>query len=291
MYPIWFLDHFFLVTLLIIAVAIGAVFVIYQYSLRVSEQHPAKTQLAAFGVQLTTVVLITFFLNNLYGAVRDREQRQWDLRQNHLVKLQTVLRVDSEKLTSVSRQARNVGRITGFSNGLATDMAELELYFSPDLLTPDLANHYQEYWQEKQELLKDVQRQDGEFGDTVGRVSKSLQLPSYAESRRTELGQNYLQKCLGKGPGFTLTVRDEGYSYTTLGGGGSNSGGHPPQDLTGAAKAFQSISPDSETIKHCEALMKGATSIAAKATELALMANRLAERTVLAGNCEYTKLD
>ena len=103
---------------------------------------------------------------------------------------------------------------------------------------------------------------------------------------------------MGKGPGFTLTVRNEGYSYTTLSGGGGSSGGggggggvDPPQDLTAAAKAYQSISPDSETIKQCETLTKGAASIAAKATELSLMANRLAERTVLTGDCEYTKLD
>ena len=93
MYPIWFLDHFILVTILVVVVTGGFAFAVYRYSLRVSEQHPAKSQLAAFGVQLTIVVLISLLLNNLYGAVRDREQRQWALRQTHLGPVNTNGRV------------------------------------------------------------------------------------------------------------------------------------------------------------------------------------------------------
>ena len=282
MYPIWFLDHYYLVTFLIITVLVLGTYFLYWYYRRVSEQHPVKAQFALYVGQLINIVLVTFLLNNLYVSVRDREQRQWALRQNHLVKLQTVLRVDSEKLTSVARQARNVGRISGFSYGPATDMVELESYFSPDVLTPDLANHYQEYWQEKQQLLRDVQRQDGEFGDTIDQVSEPLHLPSHAEKQRVLVGRAYLAKCLGKEPGIT-----HGDRYRIFG----NDFGDGPDGMPAILEAFQSISPTAETIKHCEALKKGAMSIAAKATELSLMANRLAERTVLTGDCEYTKLD
>ena len=186
-----------------------------------------------------------------------------------------------------------VGRISGFNNGTAPDRSELESLFSPDLLTADLGNHFPEYWRDKQQLIKDVNQQDTEFGDTVERVSKTLQLPSYAENRRIELGRNYLAKCLDKDLGFRLTVSKDGYSYSSLGGGGSNSGGgaKPPQDLTAAFNAFQSISPDSETVEQCRALKSGAASIAKKSKDLSDQAKLLAERGTLTGDCEYTKLD
>jgi len=155
-----------------------------------------------------------------------------------------------------------------------------------------LINHYPEYWDAKQQLLKDVHRQDTQAGEVVGHVSKMLNLPSYTEHRRLEIGRDFLEKCLGKGPGLTLTIRKEGgYSYSSLGGSGSHGAGHPPEDVVAAFAAFRSISPDSETVEHCEALVKGAADISVKANQLARLAKLLAERASLAGDCEYTKLD
>ncbi len=293
MYPIWILDHSYLVTLLIIAIAVGVAFAIYQYSLRVSEQHPAKSQLAAFGVQLTIAVLITFFLNNLHGAARDRDQQKWTLRQNHLAKLQPVLRADSEMLKHVAGQATKVGRISTLQDSTATDVVELATLFSSDVLTPDLANHYQEYWRDRHQLLQDIQQQDTKFGDIVALVSKPLHLPDHAENQRIVIGRAFLEKCLGKGPGFTLEISKNEYTYGILGNGNSkNSSRLPvPEHLMAMSEAFRSILPDAETIKNCEALTNGAASIAARATKLVGEAKVLAERTVLAGDCEYTRLD
>jgi len=140
--------------------------------------------------------------------------------------------------------------------------------------------------------LKDVQRQDTEAGEMVGHVSKMLNLPSYAEHRRLEIGRAFLEKCLGKGPGLTLTIRKEGgYSYASLGGSGSHGAGHPPEDVVAAFAAFRSMSPDSETVEHCEALVKGAADISVKANQLARLAKLLAERASLTGDCEYTTLE
>jgi len=294
MYPIWFIDHFLLVTLLIIALAGVVAFGIYRYSLGVSDQHPAKSQIAAFGVQLTNLVLVSLLLNNLWGAVRDRDERQWALRQNHLVKLHSVLLADSGKLGFVANQATKVGRISNLNNGTATDTVELESIFSPEVLSPDLANHYPEYWQEKQQLFKDIKRQDAEFGDTVALVSKPIYLPRHAENQRVTVGHAFLARCLGLGPGIAVEqYPNGGYSYRILQGGGSHSAGHVSdnENVTAIYEAFKSISPTVETTKHCEALAKGAASIVEKATELARKAKLLAERTVLEGECEYTKLD
>lgn len=173
-------------------------------------------------------------------------------------------------------------------------MSELESLFSPDLLTADLANHFPDYWQARQQLWKDVERQDAEFGDTVARVSTSVHLPSHAENQRVTVGRAFLEKCMGKGPGFTLEVSKDSYSYRFPGGGGgSSSGGNvrPPEYLTAILEGFQSIKLTTETMKRCETLTKGAASITTKAMELSRQAQLLAERTVLTGDCEYIKLD
>jgi hypothetical protein len=119
---------------------------------------------------------------------------------------------------------------------------------------------------------------------------------SHAENQRVVLGRAFLESCLGKGPGFTLDIsKNEStyeYIYTILGvghNGGRDS--HVPEQLIAMSEAFRSISPDGETRLHCETLTKGAASISAKAMVLSLMAKRLAKHTVLAGDCEYTKLD
>lgn len=297
MYNTFFLDHAYVVSLIVIAVVLGVGFALHRYSRRVSKEDSHMSQFVIWIPQLFMVVLISVWLNNLFQAVRERdahrEQRAWEVRQSHLVRLQTVLRADVETLAITARKATTDGRISGFNKGTAPDTTELESLMSPDLLTADLANHYPAYWEDKQQLWKAVQRQDAEFGDAVEHVSKTLQLPSYAENRRIELGRNYLAKCLDKGQGFTLTVSEDGYSYTSLGGGGSNSGGgvKPPHDIIAAFNAFQSISPDSETMEHCRVLKSGAASISHKAAALSAEAKLLAERGTLTGDCDYTKLE
>ena len=290
MYPSWFLDHVYLAALIVISLAVVLSWLAHRWD----QQHPGKSQFTAIGVQLTIAVLITFFLNNMWGAARDREERKWTVRQNHLVQLQPALRADGEKLSIVANRAAKVGRITDFNGGTAMNISELESLFTPHILTLDLANHYPEYWEDKQQLLKEIQRQDADFRATVARVSMALRLPSNAENRRVDVGRAYLEKCLGKGPGFTVEISRTSYNYTFPGGGaGGNLGvGIPlPVDLNSAYESFQSFSPDAETLEHCEALTKGAAHISEKAENLSLKAKLFAEHTSLTGDCEYTKLN
>lgn len=294
MYNSTLLDHAYLVSIVVISITVIAAIYLFRLSHRVAIQNTAMSQIAAFGAQLTMIVLVVLWLSNLFGAVRDRDQRAWTLRQEHLAKLQAVLRADEGHLLTVADRAKEVGRISNFNNGTAPNTAELASLFEADILTADLANHYQEYWQDRQQLWKDIQRQDAEFGDTVARVSKPVYLPSYAENHRITVGRAVLEKCMGKGSGFTLEVSKDSYGYRFPGGGGGSSSGsnvRPPEDLTAIFAGFQSITLTAETIEHCDALRKGAASIAAKAAELTRKVKVLAERTVLTGDCEYTKLD
>ena len=228
----------------------------------------------------------------ILNSARDRNLEKWMLRQRHLDQLQSLLRREADNFVVIADRARTVGRISNLNNGTEPDVPEVEQLLLPEVLSPDLANHYPEYWQKKQQLLKDILGQDTRFGDTVALVSTPVYLPSHAENRRVTVGHAFLDRCMGHGPGIAVEkYKNGGYSYRILQGGGSSTAGDVPEDVIEILEAFQSISPTAETAKRCEALTKGAASISVKAKELSLMAKRLAERTALAGDCEYTKLD
>ena len=218
--------------------------------------------------------------------------QKWMLRQSHLAQLQPLLRRESDKFIVIADRASAEGRISSFNRGTEADAPELEQLLSPEVLSPDLVNHFSEYYQKKQQLLIDIFRQDDEFGDFVARVSRPVHLPSHAENQRVTVGRAFVANCLGKGPGIAVEkYKNGGYSYRILQGEGSNGAGDVPEGLTAVFEAFRSISPTTESRKSCESLMKGAASISVKAMELSVMARRLAEQTVLRGDCEYTKLD
>lgn len=284
------LDHIYLVTLAATVVLLISAFGFFRYAHYLSKTSQVLSQLVTYVPEIALIVLVAFWLNDLYGDTREREKRKGEIRQNHLVRLHSVLQTEAAGLSEISRRALAMGRLSSFNPGPEVGASELDSLF-PDPLSADLVNHYPDYWEAKQQLLKDVQRQDTEADGVMGHVSKMLNLSSYAEHRRIEIGRDFLEKCLGKGPGFTLTIhREGGYSYSSLGVSGKGAG-HPPKDLVAAFEAFRSISPDDETVKHCEALVKGAADITVRANQLARLAIFLIKRSGLTGDCEYTKLE
>src|SRR5215472_16576860 len=106
------------------------------------------------------LVLVALWLNNFYGDAREREKRIWEIRQNHLVRLHSVLKTQSGGLSEISRRAVVRGRVSTLNPGPEGGASELDALFAPDPLSADLINHYPEYLDAKQQLLKDVQRQD-----------------------------------------------------------------------------------------------------------------------------------
>ncbi len=286
------LDNVIFVSFVVICLAIILAIILLRYSYRVSQEKSPKSLIATFGAQFLITILIGLWLNNLFSSARENDQRLWTLRQEHLVRLRPVLRTDSEKLSYVARRIYNEGRVSDINNDAASNEAELDALFYPDVLTRDLASHYKEYWREKQHLRSDVEEQDAEFRETVVLVTKTLTLPRIAEHRRIEVARSVLEKCLGKGPGITITISPSGYSFAMLGGSGSSGGSSlPPSDLLAAARAFKAFRPDPEATAHCESLDRRAATIYENANKLSAQALLLAERTTLSGECVYVKLD
>src|SRR5713226_4461617 len=70
----------------------------------------------------------------------------------------------------------------------------------------DLRHHYGEYWRDKARRRAEVEQHEEEFHQTAMLVTKQFRLPPAAESRRTRVAWAFLEKCLERGPGMTLTV-------------------------------------------------------------------------------------
>ena len=287
----WVLDNVIAVAILLVLFGITSAILLHIYSYRALKQSTLKSQIATFGADAVMTVLIGLLVANLFGSARERDHRVWVLRQDHLVRLKPVLQKDSEKLSEISRRIHVEGRAGEINKNVAQNETELDAIFSPDVLTEDLANHYSEYWQDKQRLRSDIKEQEIEFLDTVALVSKALSLPRFAEDWRINVAWSVLEKCLGKGPGATITFSSYGgYQYNIHGKGGGVGG--PTKilkDHLAAITAFKRFQPDIQVTTHCESLSSRASKIYESTKRLSNEARLLAERTILSGECRYVK--
>ena len=226
-------------------------------------------------------------------AADTRLARATDVREAHLRQLQPVLRIDAERMSQVARRIRAEGRVTDLRKERSDNAVELRsLFTSHRVLSADLQNHYPEYSEAKDRLRRSVGEQEEEFQQTIQLVMVKLSPPPVAEPRRPEIALAILEKCLGKGPGMTLTTRPDGYQYTVRGRTQRYSSGAAVAEDEGAAfAAFTSFGPEPEVVAHCDSMKKRAAGIAANAEKLSADALALAGQTSLPGECKYTKPD
>jgi len=219
------------------------------------------------------------------------EQRFAEVRQAHLRQLQPVLRADAEKLSEIGRRIRAEGRVTDVHKDRSDNAVELKsLFVSDRVLSGDLQNHYAEYARAKERLRKNISDQEEEFRKATSLVMGELSLPPGAEHRRQEVALSFLEKCLEKGPGMTLTIRPDGYRYTARGRSrGYDGTAIVAEDERAAFETFTSFLPDADVAAHCESLKKRAAGISANAKKLSTDAIGLAQGTTLPGECKYTK--
>jgi uncharacterized membrane protein YgcG len=238
---------------------------------------------------------MTVVLNHVLAESRDREGRRWTLRQEHVRRLKTVLQAEAEKLSEVAERTETHGApLLSQDHNPGSRRNEMEVRFSPDPLSDDVENHYAAYWQKKNSLRNAVEVQDREYAELVSRLVKMLNL-AHENPYRLTVARAFVSKCLGLGPGMTLTSDDKAHSYSWLGGGtraGGGGGGPAPVQMIEAFRAFtalQSVGPRVRT--YCATLKTRAATIVDTATTLSADARRLAEQTLISGDCQYTRLD
>lgn len=295
---IWILDHAIIFSLVVVVVTIFLVIRLHQYAYRISEKSLLKSKIATVVAQLIVSILVGLYLDHVLAMARDRENHRWQLHQDHVTRLQITLRKDSKALSEVAKKVATDGRATDISKPQSDNDRELAALFAPDVMTEDLANHFTEYWEQRQRLRNHIANQDREFRDLLEVLTKALDISPVGEGRRLEISRTILGKCLEKMPGITVELFDDGYTYSILGGGGGSRGGggrnylpRPSPDIVAAAAAFDKFKLSPEAILQCEVLKNGADRIHEQASKLSVQANLLAEETSLSGSCRYVRLD
>jgi hypothetical protein len=209
-------------------------------------------------------------------------------RQQHLARLQAVLRKDATNLLEVARRLGGwEGQVADTSQ--ASYQADFDSFWRPEVLSDDLKNHYKEYYEEKEMLRQRAKTHDKEFQDTLNLAVKLVTPTNLPEQIRTKVAIAYLDKCRGKGPGMRLEMSPGHFSYSYHGGSISKAGPdlRPPEDIIAVLKAFESFQPDAELVNRCTSLNQRANDTIEKAKQLSDKALRLAERAYLDGTCEY----
>jgi hypothetical protein len=242
-------------------------------------------------VSILVAAIFSVALNNLYGLKRDREARQWTVRQQHLVQLRPVLKQESDQIAR--RVADNFHRVgfleplnemNGILEGVITTPSDLVSIFEPNLMSFDLANHYPEYAKSKKDLEPAILNHDRNFSSAVAEAQKELGVHDISLFSAEVLAKTFVVQCMGRGQGFTLTK--SGFSVFRLGVGIS---GQLPSDVRYAYQHYQAFKPSSSLQDACNSLRASADSIEKKASDLSKTAQMLGQETTLRGDCPFVK--
>jgi hypothetical protein len=150
---LWILNHLPLVTGLAIVAALVLFLFIFLFLMR---YYPHDLTRAGFGAAMASLVITGLFsvmLNSWYAEKRDRDNRLRSLRDQHYSQLKLVLRIESSKLAEITetiRKQAHMNRVNQYPYG-DTDV-DLAAMLWPDVMSPDLANHFPQYDQSKRVL-------------------------------------------------------------------------------------------------------------------------------------------
>lgn len=293
----WLSDHIVWTTLLGLGVIIVAAIAMFRYlSRRIQDQQPPNPLFASvFTVTMGGLVALVFgvFLNGLLAHKRDRDGRYWSARQQHLARLQPLLRADADTFPSLSQREGTNGFFIdprALGDGRTADYQRA--WQSDNPLTGDLRNHFGEYAEARQQFVAAVESHDRELNTAHIQIVKLL-IPMLAyEGRRDQVAGAILQTCLGRKGEVFVHVDGGSYSYGINAGWANMSGsgaGPPPPDLVASARAARSFTPTAVLKAECARLQGSAKRIVETAITLGKQARELSEKAILSGGCAFVE--
>lgn len=232
-----------------------------------------RQQMAAFVVTLTASVSIALVfavaLNQTWAATRDRGQRIYAARVQHLQRLQTLLRTESAALNGVAGALRDGRYFTQVANDAR------QAVWHDDVLTTDVERHFPEYAREREQLIQNILEHDRALGRLRQRLSADLHLPDSTEPYRLDIVSALVKKCAGASG--HQPFGDEAYADPDA----RHAAG---QD---AAHAYEQYRCAPAIVAECRQLFDRADDLAEEALQLSIVARRDAEETALQGSCTY----
>lgn len=278
----WPLEHLIVVTVVAAVAIIALACTGFYLSIKKLPGHAVAGHVVNVTVSIATTIIFAIALNQLWTVKRDRDQRVWTARGQHLQRLQHVLRKESESLNVLARGLRE-GRYFAL---VANDARQA--IWQDDVLTTDVERHFPQYFREREQLIRRILEHDGEVHRIRQVVSASLHLTEMTEPYRSELVPALVNKCGGSGPAVALPRA--GDSYTLSGVWGTPSGsGSPPQfiSMREAIRAYEQYRCVPDLSRACQSLLDRAEDLADAASSLSEAARSYAEETILPGSCTY----
>lgn len=256
-------------------------------------ESPSRTPMATAFVSIIVAAIFGVALNNLFAMRRDRDSRDWNVRQQHLVQLRPVLKSESDRLASLAGEIRSQGFLHGEHGGMRTSESELSTYMDPDVMSFDLANHYSDYAESKNKLIASLLNHDRKFDQAVRTAQEELGIHDISWFTAQTLATSYVAHCAGRGPGSTLHVAPDGRGFTFFAILSQSTGGSEQiaPDLLNAYRRYSVFRPTAALKETCQSLGKSADDIQNTAADLSKTALLLEQETTLKGSCRFLRLD
>jgi len=286
-------QHLIWTTAIMTVIAFAVVFLVVWIVHSLFPEAPSRTPTAMAFVSIVVAGIFGVALNNLFAIRRDRDSREWNMRQQHLAQVRPVLKSESERLASLAQEMQQRGFLHGEHDAVRTSESKTSTYLQPDVMSFDLAHHYPDYIASKKRLASELLAHDRTFAETVAEAVREMQIHDISWFSAQNLAISYVAHCAGRGPGFTVQIAPDGRGVTRFSTLGQTNGGSEQisPDLLYAYQHYRAFRPTRNLQEACESLRKSADDIDKTAADLSKEALLLAQETALRGNCRFLRID
>jgi hypothetical protein len=233
-------------------------------------------RIVSVAATIAVASVLSVGLHHAWGARRDSNRRVWAARDQHLHRLQLLLRAEAESLDGIGRALRQGRYFTLVANDAR------QAIWHDEVLTVDVQRHFPEYFHEREQLIRDILEHENERGHVREIVSASLQLTTATEPYRSQLVTALVNKCGGAAPGVSLLPVASNAS-PEMPGSGTDRYDHMPD----AMHAYEQYRCTVDLTRMSQGLLDRGADLADAASLAGATARRHAEETVLGGACTY----
>lgn len=258
-----------LLTCIFAATLIGLAAIGLHLARRVARPRRIAALAVTVAAQVSIAIVFAVALNRVWAGQQARDQQIREARDQHLERIHTLLRSESDALRELADSLRSGRYFTQVAND------SRQAVWRDEALTADIEHHFPDYFGEREQLIRTILQYDDTLGRLRQRVSESLHLSDWTDPYAIELVSALVKKC---GGGYVpRTVPEE------------SSARHPEREIhaRAALQAYDQYRCAPPLAAGARRLLDWADDLADQAVQLSEEARRDAEEVVLHGECTY----
>ena len=201
----WVLDHLVLLTVAFASAIIGLAGLGFYLTMTRWTRRARAAHVLNVSTVLAAGAILSVTLNQMWAVRRDADGRIWAARVQHLQRLHALLQAEGAALDDLAHGLRERRYFTLVANDAR------KAVWHDEVLSPDVVNHFPEYFHEREDLIRGVLDYDTEMGRVRATVSAGLALPEGLEPARSDLVSALVIKCGGADAGSSVArLRSDG---------------------------------------------------------------------------------